>query len=264
MTQHERAPAPTTPPPIAPVQHAQHCANPRLNYTPLERLKVARPLDRVEFTARACEGLRVLDLGAMDETAWAAKRGRGTWLHEEIGNRALTVDGIDNSVFIPAEGLRTGPNSTIRRGDITDPALLVATLAHAPDVVVIGEVIEHLENPLQFLKRLAAIERLAGRTLILSTPNATALHNVLVGLAQRESTHRGHLCIFSYKTLATLCTRAGFRQWEIIPYYSRFTEMQGRHSGVLSLAVRATQRLVNLFEWLFPLLSFGYIVRIRL
>jgi hypothetical protein len=264
MTPHERAPAPTTPPPIVPVQHAQHGGKPHLNYTPLERLKVARPVDRIQFIARACEGLRVLDLGAMDETAWAAKRGCGTWLHEQIGSSALAVDGIDNSALVPAEGLRTGPNSTIRRGDITDPGLLVAALAHAPDMVVIGELIEHLENPLQFLKRLATIERLAGRTLILSTPNATALHNVVVGLAQRESTHRDHLCIFSYKTLATLCTRAGFRDWEIVPYYSRFTEMQERHSGVLRLAVRATQRLVNLFEWLFPLLSFGYIVRIRL
>jgi hypothetical protein len=264
MTQHERAPAPTTPPPIAPVQHAQHCAARQLKYTPLERLKVARPVDRIEFIAHACAGFRVLDLGAMDETAWTAKRGCGTWLHEEIGGSALAVDGIDNSALIPAEGLRTGPNSTIRSGDITDPDLLVAALAHAPDVVVIGELIEHLENPLQLLKRLAAIERLAGRTLILSTPNATALHNVLVGLAQRESTHQDHLCIFSYKTLATLCTRAGFREWDIIPYYSRFTEMQERHPGVLRLAVRATQRLVNLFEWLFPLLSFGYIVRIRL
>jgi hypothetical protein len=214
--------------------------------------------------SRAREGFRVLDLGAMDETAWGAKRGCGTWLHGQIGSSALAVDGFDNSTLVPAEGLRTGPNSTIRRGDITDPALLVAALAHGPDVVVIGELIEHLENPLQFLKRLAAIERLAGRTLILSTPNATALHNVMVGVAQRESTHQDHLCIFSYKTLATLCTRAGFRDWEIVPYYSRFTEMQERHSGILRLAVRATQRLVNLFEWLFPLLSFGYIVRIRL
>ena len=262
MTLHERAPAPTTPP-IASVQQLQHCGKPQLNYTPLERLNVARPVDRIEFIARACEGFRVLDLGAMDETAWAAKRGRGTWLHEEIASLALSVDGIDNSASVPAEGLPTGPNSTIRRGDITDPDLLVAALAYSPDVVVIGELIEHLENPLQFLKRLAAIERLAGRTLILSTPNATALHNVLVGLAQRESTHEDHLCIFSYKTLATLCSRAGFREWEIIPYYARFTEMQERHSGALRLAVRATQHLVNLLEWLFPLLSFGYIVRIR-
>ncbi len=235
-----------------------------LRYTPLERLAVRRPVDRIAFIALACARCRVLDLGAMDETAWAAKRGRGTWLHEEIGRSALQVDGIDNSALVPKEGLRTGPNSIIRRGDIRNPQPLVAELPDSPDVVVAGELIEHLENPLQFLRRFAEISRLSGKTLILSTPNATALHNVLIGLARRESTHHDHLCILSYKTLATLCTRAGFAEWEIIPYFSRFTEMQERHSGALRIAVQAAERVVNLIEWIFPLLSFGYVVRIRL
>jgi methyltransferase family protein len=237
---------------------------PKLRFTPLERLTVARPVDRIEFIVRACAQRRVLDLGAMDETAWTAKRGRGTWLHEEISRNATRVDGIDNSSMVPVEGLRTGPNSIIRRGDIGNPDGIVAALEDSPDVIVAGELIEHLENPLLFLKRFAATERLSGKTLLLSTPNATALHNFLIGLAGRESTHHDHLCILSYKTLTTLCTRAGFSGWEIIPYFSRFTEMQERHSGPLRLAVRAAQGIVNGLEWIFPLLSFGYIVRIRL
>jgi hypothetical protein len=238
--------------------------NSSLRYTPLERLPVPRPVDRVKFIARSCTDCRVLDLGAIDETAWTAKRGGGSWLHEEIGSKALTVDGIDNSELVPEEGLRTGPNSAIRPGDIVDPALIVASLEYNPDVVVAGELIEHLENPLQFLKRLVAVERLSGKTIIFTTPNATALHNVLIALFQRESTHRDHLCILSYKTLATLCARAGAVEWEIIPYFSRFAEMQARHSGISRLAVRAAQHTVNLVEWMFPLLSFGYIVVIRL
>lgn len=239
-------------------------SNTPLLYTPLERLAVCRPVDRITFIARVCARCRVLDLGAMDETAWTAKRGRGTWLHEEIGHSALRVDGIDNSTLVPAEGLRTASNATIQRGDICDPRRLVAALADGPDVVVAGELIEHLENPLQFLTRFTQIDRLSGKILILSTPNATALHNVLIGLTHRESTHQDHLCVLSYKTLSTLCRRAGFVEWEIIPYFSRFTEMQERHSGASRLLVRAVQRIVNIVEWMFPLLSFGYIVRIRL
>jgi hypothetical protein len=248
----------------APAQRPPPCGIPQLRYTPLERLAITRPVDRIKFIARACAQSRVLDLGAMDETAWLAKRGRGTWLHEEISKRALLVDGIDTSPLVPVEGLRTGANATIRRGDIADPEHLVSGLDYIPDVVVAGELIEHLENPLQFLKQLVAVKALSGKTLILSTPNATALHNLTIGLACRESTHHDHLCIFSYKTLATLCTRAGFSEWEIIPYFSRFAEMQERHSGLLRLAVRAAQLFVNGLEWMFPLLSFGYIVRIRL
>ncbi len=237
---------------------------PRLQYTPLERLSVTRPVDRIGFIADVCTQRRVLDLGAMDETAWQSKRGRGTWLHEEIARKALQVDGVDNSALVPAQGLRTGTNSIIRRGDISDPAQLIAALDNPPDVVVAGELIEHLENPLQFLKRFVGVERLSGRELVLSTPNATALHNILIGLLRRESTHHDHLTILSYKTLTTLCRRAGFCEWEIIPYFARFTEMEERHSGLARLAVRAAERVVNLFEWIFPMLSFGYIVRARL
>ncbi len=111
---------------------------------------------------------------------------------------------------------------------------------------------------------MPAFERLSGKTLILTTPNATALHNVLIGLARRESMHHDHLCVLSYKTLTTLCTRAGFVRWEIIPYFARFTEMQERHAGVGRFGVLAAERTVNLLEWLFPLLSFGYILRIEL
>ena len=236
----------------------------QLRYAPLERLSVSRPVDRIRYIREACAGCTVLDLGAMDETAWDAKRGRGTWLHEEISRAASRVEGIDNSALVPAEGLRTGPNSMIRRGDVGDPERLVAATEEPPDVVVAGELIEHLENPLQFLKRFATTARLSGKTLILSTPNATALHNVLIALTGRESTHHDHLCVLSYKTLNTLCMRAGFAEWEIIPYFARFTEMQERHAGVVRLAVRAAECTVNAFEWLFPLLSFGYILRIRL
>jgi hypothetical protein len=237
---------------------------PRLRYTPLERVAVERPVDRIAFLSAICAGRRVLDLGAMDETAWQAKRGTGSWLHEAISRTALEVVGIDNSPLVPAEGLQTAANAVIRRGDVRDPARIVAALASSPEVIVAGELLEHLENPLQFLKGFAGCARLAGATLVLTTPNSTALHNVLIGLARRESTHHDHLCIFSYKTLATLCTRAGFTRWQILPYFARFTEMQQRHAGVARLGVRTAERTINLLEWLFPLLSFGYVVRIEL
>lgn len=237
---------------------------PRLRYTPLEAISLSLPVDRIKYIVDACVGRRVLDLGAMDETAWKSKRGTGTWLHEEIARVARHVEGVDNSALVPAGGLTTAQNALIRRGDIEDIGCLMKELDEVPDTVVAGELIEHMENPLRFLKRFADIPRLAGSELILSTPNATALHNFLIGLARRESTHQDHLCILSYKTLTTLCRRAGFSNWQIIPYYSRFTEMQERHSGLARLAVIAVERVINCLEWLFPLLSFGYVVRIRL
>src|SRR5688500_1485267 len=197
-----------------------------LRYEPLERLGVPRPVDRIEFVAAACRARAVLDLGAMDETAYNSKRGRGTWLHEASAATAHRVIGVDDSDLVPESGLVTSANSEIRRGDVTAIDDWLEVNAFIPEVVVAGELIEHVPNPLQFLRSLRSSERLRGCTLIVTTPNATAVHNVAIGFLSRESTHHDHLCILSYKTLNTLFHRAGFSKWEIVPYHSTFTDMR--------------------------------------
>lgn len=233
-------------------------------YQPLESIPVARPVDRIDHVRKRCSGATVLDLGAMDETAFGAKRGEGTWLHEEIAKVARQVIGLDTSREVPPEGLVTGPNSVIHRGDGQDLGRWLDDRGLSPDVVVAGELIEHVDNPLSFLTQMRQIDRLRGATLILTTPNASALHNALVGVFSRESTHHDHLCILSFKTLSTLMRRAGFSHWQIRPYYSRFTEMRARQSGAGRLGVDVVQACVNLAEWCCPLLSFGLIVEARL
>lgn len=233
-------------------------------FVPLERLQIPRPVDRIAFIKRYCLGKSVLDLGAMDETAYKAKQGRGTWLHEEIAEVAARVMGIDSSALIPREGVRTGPNAVIHPGDIAQLSEWLESTDFSPDVIVAGELIEHLEHPLGFLKSMKAIARLQGKTLILTTPNATALHNCLIGLISRESTHHDHLCIFSYKTLYTLCSRAGFESWEIVPYVARFSEMKSRNSGLRGALVAGGEKLINAMEWLSPMMSFGYVVRVQI
>jgi hypothetical protein len=86
-----------------------------LAWTPLERLRPPRPVDRVAWIAERCRGRRVLDLGAYDETA-LAKRDTDQWLHGRIAAVAAGVLGIDASPGLPAEGVATGPRSRIVPG----------------------------------------------------------------------------------------------------------------------------------------------------
>jgi SAM-dependent methyltransferase len=247
-----------------PASRVEPAAMPR--YEPLEHLRVRRPVPRDAFVREACRGKSVLDLGAMDETAYLSKRGTGTWIHEEIARVATQVVGVDSSDAVPEDGLQTAPNAVIRRGDITRLAQWFEAQdpSFVPDVVVAGEVIEHVPDPLAFLRELRSVERLRGRKLVLTTPNATAAHNVLIALASRESTHHDHLCILSFKTLHTLLHRAGFTRWSVTPYYAAFPEMRSRHPGLLGAAIGLGEKSVNLVEWLFPLLAFGYIVEAEL
>jgi hypothetical protein len=229
-----------------------------LAYSPLEPVPVGKPVARGRFITERCRGRVVLDLGCRDETA-LAKVDTSHWLHGEIIKVAKRVIGVDNSKDLPPEGVVTGPSSRIVRGDVTRLAEIVRD--EDIEVVVAGELLEHLEDPLSFLRQLRSLFR--GRELVLTTPNATSLANVLLGVASRESNHPDHLQVFSFKTLNTLCLRAGFEDWEIAPYHVYFTEMALRATGLRRASVLAAERLVNLGERAFPLLAGGLVLHVR-
>lgn len=234
-----------------------------LNYTALEAIRVPRPVDRLAYLEGRVIGKRVFDLGALDETAFASKQESGDWLHARLCARAAEVIGIDNSALVPDGGLDTVHGGRIIRADILD--LHPVLDAHGiPDVIVAGELLEHLPDTQAFLASLRANVRLVGAELAFSTPNACCLHNVLVGLAGRESMHVDHLQIYSYKTLRTLFGRAGIELIELVPCHARFSEMTKSVTGIKRSSVMAFERLVNVLESAAPMLSAGWVGVARL
>lgn len=227
-----------------------------LNYEPLERLNVPKPVDRVAFIADHCRGKRVLDIGCFDETA-LVKRDTKHYLHGRISAVASQVIGIDSSAKIPSEGVRTGPNSLIVKGNGVNP-----DVPNEVDVIVAGEFIEHIESPLEFFRNLRQLY--PGREMIISTPNGSSFANSLLGVFRREAQHPDHLQIFTFKILNTLCLRMGFPEWEVIPYHFQASETILSSRGAKRVAAVVVQEIVGIVERFCPLLSCGYIVRARL
>jgi len=231
-----------------------------LKYETLEKLPVQRPVDRLDFIADYCVGKVVLDIGCFDETA-LVKRETCHWLHGRLAAKAKLVVGVDNSIKIPPDGLRTAANAAIYRGDgvHVDESL---TGRNDYDVIVAGEFIEHIENPLEFFREMKT--RFTGRELLISTPNGVSFANTLLGLIGREVQHHDHLHNFTFKILNTLCLRAGFTRWEIIPYRFYATEMILNSTGAKRAFVSLVESSIKLVERMFPLLSFGYILRVSI
>jgi hypothetical protein len=229
----------------------------------LEKLVVASPVDRVDYVASRVRGKRVMDLGALDETAYKAKANTRNWLHKEMAAVAASVVGIDNSPLVPPEGLKVSGSSGIFFGDIFDlgPVLERHGL---PDIVVVGELIEHLPDTLTFLKNLKRDCSASDPLVIITTPNACSVHNAILGVFRRESMHKDHLQIYSYKTLCTLFDRAGFREWAIRPYHAKFTEMIEESTGIKRFAAKTFERFVNFMERRFRLLGCGWVCELRL
>ena len=142
-----------------------------LQYRALERIRTPRPVDRVKTLSGWALGKRILDLGALDETALEQKQGNGRWLHAELCGSAREVLGIDNSEKLPADGLVTAPNGRIIKGDIFDLGGVLEEFGTL-DALVAGELIEHLPDTLGWLLSLRGNRRLSGVELMFSTPNA--------------------------------------------------------------------------------------------
>jgi hypothetical protein len=58
--------------------------------------------------------------------------------------------------------------------------------------------------------------------------------------------------------------RAGFQDWDIVPYRFYATEMILQTKGMRRAFVILVERCIRVVEQFFPLLSFGYIVRAKL
>jgi 2-polyprenyl-3-methyl-5-hydroxy-6-metoxy-1,4-benzoquinol methylase len=149
------------------------------------------------------------------------------------------------------------PNSIIYKGNVFD---LENFIVPEIDIVVAGELIEHLNDPQMFLNKIKSYKGLENKKLIITTPNACTAANVIMALFGRESMHKDHVNIFSYKTLNTICKKTEMKYWEIIPYYSVFPEMILNSHGLKKFITFVFEKLINILQFLFPLLSGGWIL----
>lgn len=231
-----------------------------LNYTPTEKLEIKKPVERVRYIANICINKHVLDLGCFDETA-LIKEDSSNYLFQRISDVAALHIGVDNSKLLPAEGITYADGAKILRGDIYELNELDLKQYNF-DVIVAGELIEHLPNTLDFF---ASVKRdFSGRRLVCSTPNTTSFANMVLALFKRESCHKDHFQVYSYKTLNTLCRTAKFKSWQIIPYHVKFTEMIMSAGGGKKQMVQFSEKIINGLEYLFPLTAGGYIIDIEI
>lgn len=167
-------------------------------------------VQRVSFIKSKCEGRKVLHLGCTNYPYTQESIDEKMLLHFELAAIASELYGFD----FDQEGL------DVLAGTGT-PNLFRVDLEHLEDleldttfdVIIAGEMIEHLNNPGLFLK---GIQRFMHRDteLVITTINAySALRFVLYGLRGKggvaEPVHPDHVAYYSYRTLCLLMTRAG-------------------------------------------------------
>lgn len=174
----------------------------------LHQVPDAPVVDRAQFILDHCRGKRVLEFGASGP------------MHDAIVKVAATVYGVDRS---DADG--------VIGFDLDDVAETLLPPFHTPsvggssfgwdaradecvqdfDVIICGEVIEHLSNPGHFLARLR--RQFTGVPVVITVPNAfsqAAIRQIGKGV---ENVNVDHVAWYSFRTLKTLIARAGYTQF---------------------------------------------------
>lgn len=157
--------------------------------------------DRCNYIPTLVRGLRVLDIGCVEHNL--ENRKREHWLHDRLVKSAASVLGLDYEADQIEQMKREGYN--VIAADATN-----FSLSKEFDVIVAGEIIEHLLNPGLFLQ--CARRHLAPNgILIMTTPNANCLiyflENLILG---HEIDNPDHVAMYSPTTISLLLKKSGF------------------------------------------------------
>lgn len=166
---------------------------------------------RVQATLDLIEGGYVLDAGCGNGVVASLVAQRGC--------RVLGIDHDPGAVAIATDWF-SGPSTSFALGGLDSDALEEGSF----DGALLLEVIEHLEDPSDALRRLRRLLK-PGGWLILSTPNAISYYTILLNsvgnLARRvrtieteplgTGTEKDHIKIWDLMTLYRLAHRSGFR-----------------------------------------------------
>jgi SAM-dependent methyltransferase len=197
----------------------------------VHRLPPATLVDRFEFLCRLAKGRRVVHVGFADAGCADANTEAGAWLHAHLARAAGELVGLD----VDAAGVERARAQGYEAYavDCRDTLAVKSLDLEPAEVVVAGEIIEHLDDAGAFLDGLHALVG-PGGLVVITTPNATNLLNTLASLANYEVNHPDHLTMFTCQTLDAMLERHG---WTPIEHHVFLQQVKARADGTLRARV---------------------------
>ena len=209
---------------------------------------------RFRETLRMLEGEKILDVGCAS--------GSVSKYIAELGYKVHGIDVLETSIDIAKEFFNHENTTYEVRDIIKDPFP-----DNSFDCILFLETIEHVENPADFFKEFHRILKPKG-CLILSTPNATSLKNMLYALSYRKrnkrdsiikeitseqkhtGTHLEHIYNWDFPVLVRLLDMCGF---ETVDH--KFTGGGPINISLLGKRIQLIKRDSNIFRNFEPLMT---------
>ena len=168
--------------------------------------------DKIDFLKKYFDGKKVVHLGCTDHIDCIDRKIKGDiWLHKVLTETCDECWGIDiNNEAIDYikekyKGEKYAEN--IMLGDITTDFLKDNNII--AEYLFMGEILEHVDDPVGFLKSVVAHNKGQIQKIVITVPNMFSIDVKLASLLDIEWINTDHRYWFSPITLWKVATRAG-------------------------------------------------------
>lgn len=168
-------------------------------------------MDRFKYLEDKSRGKNILHIGFADHLPLIESKIKiNKWLHKrliDVSTKCVGID-IDDEVIDFVRNKLNIPD--VLKLNVIEDEVPQSIKSEHWDYMILGEVLEHVDNPVQFLAGIK--QRFNGLVdrLIITVPNATILHQVFNVRKGIEFINTDHRYWFTPYTLAKVGTRAGF------------------------------------------------------
>jgi 2-polyprenyl-3-methyl-5-hydroxy-6-metoxy-1,4-benzoquinol methylase len=220
--------------------------------------KESQTPDRLTMLDSLLSAKRVIHVGCCDHVPLIKhKITTNTWLHSRICRVATNCFGIDTS----AEGIEL-MRDELGYHDVAC-ANIVLDEIHAIDqqewdYMLLGEILEHLDDPVGFLKSIRERYQHNVARVLITVPNAFGLLNLRLAFHHQECINTDHRHWFSPYTLGRMLVSAGMEPEELF-FCEPFPADDSWHSKV-----RPRTAIANLLVRRYPALREGLVMIARL
>jgi 2-polyprenyl-3-methyl-5-hydroxy-6-metoxy-1,4-benzoquinol methylase len=221
---------------------------------PLPQASLVR--ERNLWLREQCSGKKVLHVGCVDAGLLGDRTEEGTLLHAQLEGVCAGLVGVD----VDSEGVAAMKQMGFTNLFTVDVSKSPSTMVQAVkdsiggcDVILCGEVLEHVPNMGSFLSGIHEIGRAFGAKTIVTVPNAFSIRLMAGILTGIEWVHPDHKCYFSSITMRTLLSQSGFSVQRMFFYTNPAHSSSALRNVLKSVFDR------SVFRW-YPQLAEGLIV----
>jgi SAM-dependent methyltransferase len=193
-------------------------------------------VDRFDHLAELARGRRVIHVGFTDAGFRTMQDRADRWLHAHLDGGTKELVGLDIDAAGVAEARSQGWEAY--EVDCTDRTAVEALPIEPAELVIAGEVIEHVPDPGSLLDALHPLVAPGGQ-LVVTTPNAAGWLNPMAALGGYEVNHPGHVVMFTCTTLTSLLELEGWEVTETRTYCPTVKDLTGAGWRMRLLALGA-------------------------